>query len=143
MSNSVEWSYTSTPSCPPPKGMECNGYPCSRFQCGGFPEPPPSPPRLRRSDTSSNYAKPVYDSGYDRWLLEDNFSRISAIESKLQQMQLELITLRESTSALMARIAAPSSPVSRQVASPRIADARSPHYPFSCATSEIMENFGM
>jgi len=88
---------------------------------------------------------------YDRWLLEDNFARISAIEVKLQKLQMELSAIRVSNEQIRAKLPPPppSSPVTRQVASPdatpaiQIADNTSPHYPFSSATVDMINNFGM
>ena len=120
-----------TPTCPPPTKYEMD---CSSQL---FPEPP----KLRRTDTGSNYAVPrrssSLDAGYERWLLEDNFARLSRLEMESLKIQQEL----EELSRLMkSRLIPPppSSPVKRQ-----IADASSPHFPFSCATKEMMENFGM
>ena len=117
-----------------------------------FPEPPPSPPALRRTDTSADYAvlsPGTTDPMYDRWLIEDNFARLSAMEEKLQKQLSDLGAIRESLHQLSRRLndapAAPSSPVTRQVAAPatQIADNTSPHYPFSTATVDMMNNFGM
>ena len=120
-----------TPTCPPPTKYEID---CSSQL---FPEPP----KLRRTDTGSNYAVPrrhsSLDAGYERWLLEDNFARLSRLEMESLKIQKEL----EELSRLMkSRLIPPppSSPVKRQ-----IADASSPYFPFSSATKEMMENFGM
>jgi hypothetical protein len=86
---------------------------------------------------------------YDRWLIEDNFARLSAMEEKLRKQMSDLGMIRESLFQINRRLndapAAPSSPVTRQVAAPakQIADNTSPHYPFSTATVDMMNNFGM
>jgi hypothetical protein len=62
---------------------------------------------------------------YDRWLLEDNFTRLSAMEEKLRKQMSDLGMIRESLYQLSKRLndapAPPSSPVTRQVASPDMA----------------------
>jgi hypothetical protein len=59
---------------------------------------------------------------YDRWLIEDNFARLSAIEEKLRKQMSDLGMIRESLYQINKRLndgpAPPSSPVTRQVASP-------------------------
>ena len=120
-----------TPTCHPPTKYEID---CS----SQFPEPP----KLRRTDTGSNYAVPrrrsSLDAGYERWLLEDNFARLSRLEMESLKIQQEL----EELSRLMkSRLIPPppSSPVKRQ-----IADANSPPYfPLSIASKDMIENFGM
>lgn len=130
---SLREQHVATPTCPPPLPTNC---------CSQFPEPPPSPPRLRRTDSTSNYAQDLrrpapLDLGYERWLLEDNFARLSRLEMESLKIQKEL----EELSRLMKSriiLPPPSSPVKRQ-----IADASSPYFPSSSATKEMMENFGM
>ena len=65
------------------------------------------------------------DPMYDRWLIEDNFARLSVIEEKLRKQMSDLGMIRESLYQLSRRLnsapAAPSSPVTRQVASPDMA----------------------
>jgi len=121
-SSSME--FAATPTCPPAKPTNC---------CSQFPKPPPSPPRLRRTDTASNYAgessSNTQHSGYDRWLLKDNFARLSAIEEKLQKQLSEIGLIRESLYQISRRIeiqepAPPSSPVTRQIASPAVDSAQ-------------------
>ena len=140
--------FAATPTCPPPVTPPHQPTNC----CAQFPEPPPSPPRLRRTDTSADYAvlsSRTTDPMYDRWLIEDNFARLSAMEEKLRKQMSDLGMIRESLHQLSRRLnnapAAPSSPVTRQVASPatQVADNTSPHYPFSTATVDMMNNFGM
>ena len=86
---------------------------------------------------------------YDRWLIEDNFARLGAIEEKLRKQMSDLGMIRESLYQLSKRLnngpPPPSSPVTRQVAAPatQIADNTSPHYPFSTATVDMINNFGM
>lgn len=62
---------------------------------------------------------------YDRWLIEDNFARLSAMEEKLRKQMSDLGMIRESLFQINRRLndapAAPSSPVTRQVASPDMA----------------------
>ena len=100
-----------TPTCPPPTKYEMD---CSSQL---FPEPP----KLRRTDTGSNYAVPrrrsSLDAGYERWLLEDNFARLSRLEMDSLKIQKEL---EELSQLMRSRLAPPppSSPVTRQVACP-------------------------
>ena len=114
--------FAATPTCPPPV------TPPPTNCCAQFPEPPPSPPRLRRTDTSADYAvmsSRTTDPMYDRWLIEDNFARLSAMEEKLRKQMSDLGMIRESLFQISRRLndapAAPSSPVTRQVASPDMA----------------------
>jgi len=140
--------FAATPTCPPPLQRSITNCCSSRFPAGnpaGFPEPPPSPPALRRTDTSADYAVlslSTTDPMYDRWLIEDNFARLSAIEETLRKQMSDVGMIRESLYQLSKRLndapPAPSSPVTRQVA-----DNTSPHYPFSTATVDMMNNFGM
>ena len=133
------YEFAATPTCPPPvtpPPINC----CAQFR-NMFPEPPPSPPRLRRTDTASNYAvmsSQTTDPMYDRWLLEDNFARLSAIEDKLRKQFLELDMVRSSMREINRRLngapAAPSSPVTRQVAAPHTAPHTAP---------DITRDFGM
>ena len=99
-------AYPTTPTCP----TNC----CV--------EPPPSPPRLRRTESASNYARPAAeDPGYDRWVLENNFSRIAAIEVKLVQLKTDLDIVRESNRIILARLGIPPrpiTPITRSVAAP-------------------------
>ena len=100
----------------------------------------PEPPLLRRTDTSADYAQ------------EDNIARLSRLERESLRIQQELADLSE---RMRASLPPPSSPVSRQIASPspapapapapapQTADATSPHFPFSVATVDMMNNFGM
>ena len=69
---------------------------------------------------------------YDRWLIEDNFARLSAMEEKLRKQMSDLGMIRESLYQLSKRLndgipPPPSSPVTRQVAAPatQIADKTS------------------
>ena len=120
--------FAATPTCPPPLAPLAPLTPPPTNCCAQFPEPPPSPPRLRRTDTSADYAvvsSLTTDPMYDRWLLEDNFARLSAMEEKLRKQMSDLGMIRESLYQLSKRLndapAAPSSPVTRQVASPDMA----------------------
>ena len=120
--------FAATPTCPPPLAPLAPLTPPPTNCCAQFPEPPPSPPRLRRTDTSADYAvvsSRTSDPMYDRWLLEDNFTRLSAMEEKLRKQMSDLGMIRESLYQLSKRLndapAAPSSPVTRQVASPDMA----------------------
>jgi len=65
------------------------------------------------------------DPMYDRWLIEDNFARLSAMEEKLRKQMSDLGMIRESLFQINRRLndapPAPSSPVTRQVASPDMA----------------------
>ena len=132
----------------PPNGtalVDAYGYP-QGFDRTRTPEPPyPEPPALRRTDTASNYAvsplsSKMTDPEYERWLLEDNFARLSAIEAKLQKQMLELGAIRESLYQLGRRTAPlpppPSSPPTRQVASPSPAPAPAP-------APDMAREFGM
>ena len=130
-SMSAPAEFAPTPTCPPP-GTPPPTNCSSQF----FVAPYPEPPALRRTDTASNYAavsplsSKMTDPEYERWLLEDNFARLSAIEAKLQKQMLELGAIRESLYQLGRRAAPlplplppPSSPPTRQVASPSPAPA--------------------
>jgi len=117
---------------------------CSQFT-NAFPEPPPSPPRLRRTDTASNYASNACTrtvSGYDRWLLDDNYSRLIVLEQQLTKQLSEIGSIRESIYQLSRRMPppAPSSPVTRQVASPNAAPASAPAPP---PVLDMTRDFGM
>jgi hypothetical protein len=78
------------------------------------------------------------DTEYDRWLIEDNFARLSAMEEKLRKQMSDLGMIRESLYQLSRRLNGvpvppvpppPSSPVTRQVASPNAAPAPAPASP--------------
>jgi len=84
------------------------------------------------------------DPGYERWLLEDNFARLSVIEEKLRKQMSDLGVIRESLYQLSKRIhptpQPPSSPVTRQVASPNAAPAPAPASP---PALDMAREFGM
>lgn len=115
-----------------------------------YPEPPPEPPALRRTDTSADYSvsplsSKMTDAEYDRWLIEDNFARLSAMEEKLRKQMSDLGMIRESLYQLSKRIVhptpqPPSSPVTRQVASPNAAPAPAPASP---PALDMSREFGM
>ena len=123
-------NFAVTPTCPPPL-QRCITSACSSYY--------PEPPLLRRTDTSADYARG-----------DDYLARLSRLERDSLRMQQDLADLSE---RMRASIPPPSSPVSRQIASPspapapgpapQTADATSPHFPFSVATVDMMNNFGM
>jgi len=137
--------YASTPTCPPPLPTDCSSQFPGIHETVDYPEPP----ALRRTDTSADYAvsplsSKMTDPGYDRWLLEDNFARLSVIEEKLRKQMSDLGMIRESLFQINMRIHStpqpPSSPVTRQVASPNAAPAPAPASP---PALDMVREFGM
>ena len=136
--------FTPTPTCPPPVTRPPPNC-CSQFSAAPYPEPP----ALRRTDTSADYAplsSKITDTEYDRWLIEDNFARLSAMEEKLRKQMSDLGMIRESLYQLSRRLNGvpvpppPSSPVTRQVASPNAAPAPAPASP---PALDMAREFGM
>ena len=84
------------------------------------------------------------DPMYDRWLIEDNFARLSAMEEKLRKQMSDLGMIRESLYQISKRLnevpPPPSSPVTRQVASPNAPPAPAPASP---SVLDIARDFGM
>jgi len=138
-----ECDAATTPTCPPPLPTDCSSQFPGVHRTGDYPEPP----ALRRTDTSADYAvlsSKMTDAEYSGWLLEDNFARLSAMEEKLRKQMSELGMIRESLYQLGKRIPPtpqpPSSPVTRQVASPHAAPAPAPASP---PALDMAREFGM
>ena len=84
----------------------------------------PEPPLLRRTDTSADYARGA-----------DSLARLSRLERDSLRMQQELADLSE---RMRASLPPPSSPVSRQVASPAPGPAPAP-----APALDMAREFGM